>query len=134
MLQEIGLPMSLPLIILEDNQGCISYGKRTVNQSSMKHIDLKYNFLKEEIKICSGYCSGGDTGHRARALLANGKPPCGLRPRSVASGSLRPGLPGDRGGAPDQRLETFSAGILVMAKAIGIESRSRDSSTFLSNE
>ena len=27
MLQEIGLPMSSPSIILDDNKGCISYGK-----------------------------------------------------------------------------------------------------------
>ena len=41
--------MQSPLIIFEDNQGCISFGKRCVNLSSMKHIDLKYNFQKEEI-------------------------------------------------------------------------------------
>jgi hypothetical protein len=35
MLHEIGFPMTSPLIIFEDNQGCISYGKRSVNQSSM---------------------------------------------------------------------------------------------------
>jgi hypothetical protein len=50
MLHEIGFPMSEPLIIFEDNQGCISYGKRSISQSSMKHIDLKYNFLREEIQ------------------------------------------------------------------------------------
>ena len=41
--------MQSPLIIFEDNQGCISYGKLSLNQSSMKHIDLKYHFLREEI-------------------------------------------------------------------------------------
>jgi hypothetical protein len=50
MLSEIGLPMTSPLIIFEDNQGCISYGKRSLNQSAMKHIDLKYHFLQEEIQ------------------------------------------------------------------------------------
>ena len=50
MLHEIGFPMDSPTVIFEDNQGCISYGKRSVNQSSMKHIDLKYNFLRQEIQ------------------------------------------------------------------------------------
>jgi hypothetical protein len=48
-LTELEYPIDGPLIIFEDNQGCVSYGKRRLNQSSMKHIDLKYHFLREEI-------------------------------------------------------------------------------------
>ena len=50
LLVEIGLPMSSPLIIFEDNQGCISYGTLSANQSSMRHIALKYHWLRQEIK------------------------------------------------------------------------------------
>ena len=49
MLSEMGLPLTSPLVIFEDNQGCISYGTPRINQWTMKHIDLKYHFLKGEI-------------------------------------------------------------------------------------
>ncbi|XXQ31350.1 Reverse transcriptase Ty1/copia-type domain-containing protein [Plasmodiophora brassicae] len=43
------LPVPDPIVIFEDNNGCISYGTRSVNTSTMKHIDVKYHFLREEI-------------------------------------------------------------------------------------
>jgi hypothetical protein len=52
----------------------------------------------------------------------------------VTSGSLRPGLSLDQDGAPEQRLESPFDKILLLAKAIDIESRPRDSTTFLNNE
>jgi len=42
--------MSSPLTIFEDNQGCISYGTLSANQSSMRHLALKYHWVRQEIK------------------------------------------------------------------------------------
>ena len=50
MLSEIGHYMPSPPVILENNQGCIIYGKRSLNASAMKHLDLKYNMLRQNIK------------------------------------------------------------------------------------
>jgi len=50
MLSEIGHSMPSPPVIFEDNKGCISYGKRSLNASAMKHLDLKYNMLRQNIK------------------------------------------------------------------------------------
>jgi hypothetical protein len=49
LVSELRYPMDGPVVIFEDNKGCVSYGKRSLNQSSMKHIDLKFRFSREEI-------------------------------------------------------------------------------------
>jgi hypothetical protein len=49
MLAEIGLEMTKPLVIFEDNKGCISFGNNAGNKSGMRHIECKYWFLCDEI-------------------------------------------------------------------------------------
>jgi len=49
LLIEMDCPLNGPITIFEDNQGCESYGKISLNHSSMRHIALKFHFLREEI-------------------------------------------------------------------------------------
>lgn len=39
-----------PMLVYEDNQGCISILNNPANNRRVKHIDLKYNFVLEHIK------------------------------------------------------------------------------------
>ena len=50
LLEEIGFSMTTPLVIFEDNKGCISFGYNSGNRSTMTHIETKYWFLCEEIE------------------------------------------------------------------------------------
>uniref|UniRef100_A0A8D8QIS8 Copia protein n=1 Tax=Cacopsylla melanoneura TaxID=428564 RepID=A0A8D8QIS8_9HEMI len=42
----LGLP---PIVLYEDNQGCISLCKNPVHQKRSKHIDIKYHFIRENV-------------------------------------------------------------------------------------
>lgn len=48
--QELGIQLSTPILINEDNQSCIAYSKNDVNHGRAKHIDIKYHFVKDLIK------------------------------------------------------------------------------------
>ena len=37
-------------IIYEDNQGCIAIAKNHVNHERTKHIDIRYNFVREKVE------------------------------------------------------------------------------------
>jgi hypothetical protein len=49
LLIEMDCPLDGPITIFEDNQGCVSYEKISLNHSSMRQIALKFHFLREEI-------------------------------------------------------------------------------------
>lgn len=39
-----------PLIVYEDNQGCIALINNPANNKRIKHIDLKFNFVCDQVK------------------------------------------------------------------------------------
>jgi len=39
-----------PTVIYEDNQGCIAMAKNPVNHERTKHIDIRYNFVRERVE------------------------------------------------------------------------------------
>ncbi len=49
-LKELGLQSEGPITIYEDNNACIQFGKNPIHTSRMKHIDVKYFFLRELIQ------------------------------------------------------------------------------------
>lgn len=49
-LGDIGIAVKLPVEIKEDNNGCILYCQNPVNQGLTKHIDIRYNFVKDHVK------------------------------------------------------------------------------------
>ncbi|CAK9796582.1 Copia protein [Anthophora quadrimaculata] len=46
----INLDISKPIIIYEDNNGCISIANNPSNHKKSKHIDIKYHFSREQIE------------------------------------------------------------------------------------
>ncbi len=60
LLQDFGIPTSSPMVIREDNQGCIALTKNSVFHARTKHIDIKLHFIREKVKegdIIVEYCS-----------------------------------------------------------------------------
>jgi hypothetical protein len=48
-LSELGFPQNKPTILFEDNQSTISLINNAGNGSKTKHIDLRYNFIREQV-------------------------------------------------------------------------------------
>jgi hypothetical protein len=46
---DLGFPQSNASIIFEDNQSCIKFTENPVNHTRMKHINIKYHFIKEAV-------------------------------------------------------------------------------------
>lgn len=60
---EIGMSLVLPTVVYEDNQACIRISEEPREHKRMKHIDTKYNFIREKIqegKIQMRYISTSD--------------------------------------------------------------------------
>jgi len=49
LLKEIGFETEGPVVIYEDNQGCLSMAKNHRTDSLTKHIDVKYHFTRDSI-------------------------------------------------------------------------------------
>ena len=63
LLFNLGMSSEKPLEIFEDNNSTICIVKSFKNHSKMKHVDIKYNYVKDVIKddvICVTYCSIND--------------------------------------------------------------------------
>jgi hypothetical protein len=72
MLQEMGMGDNAPINILEDNQACISVGTKDIVSPKLKHIDIKYHFVRsmvQEGKIKIVYCP---MYHQATDILTKG--------------------------------------------------------------
>ena len=72
MLSELGMGDNSPIIIMEDNQACISTATRDVSSPKLKHIDIIYHFVRtmvNEGKIKIVYCP---TYHQASDILTKG--------------------------------------------------------------
>lgn len=49
LLEELGFAINQPVIIFEDNQSCIKVAEEPRAHKRMKHIDVKYHFIREAI-------------------------------------------------------------------------------------
>jgi hypothetical protein len=49
LLAELGFPQSKPTTIYEDNRACIAISKNPENHTRMKHIDVKFHFVREKV-------------------------------------------------------------------------------------
>jgi hypothetical protein len=59
LLNLVGLDMSKPIILFNDNQSAISLARNPVQHSRTKHISIRYHFLRDHIErgdICFEYC------------------------------------------------------------------------------
>ena len=50
LIEEIQLPLKTPIILMEDNQGCIAIAENQGNHSRTKHIDIKNHFIRDKIQ------------------------------------------------------------------------------------
>jgi hypothetical protein len=72
MLNEMGMGDNAPITTLEDNQACISIGLRDIAPPKLKHIDIKYHYVRtmvQEGQIKVVYCP---TYHQAADILTKG--------------------------------------------------------------
>jgi hypothetical protein len=63
LLRDMGVSLTAPTIIKEDNQGCIELTKSTKHHARTKHIDIRYHFIRERIEsrdIQITYCATAD--------------------------------------------------------------------------
>lgn len=62
-LTDIKLTLNEPIVIYEDNNGCISIANNPTDHKRSKHIDIKYHFTREKIQkkvITVKYLSTGE--------------------------------------------------------------------------
>ena len=50
MFEELGLPVSQPTIIREDNKACQLFADHASNFGRTTHIDVRYHFVRERIQ------------------------------------------------------------------------------------
>lgn len=50
LLKELGINCNEPVVIYEDNQSCISIANDSKESKRMKHLDIKYNFIRCDCK------------------------------------------------------------------------------------
>jgi hypothetical protein len=50
LLNDFDVASEEPTVIYEDNQGCIAMAKNPVNHERTKHIDIRYNFVRERVE------------------------------------------------------------------------------------
>jgi hypothetical protein len=51
LLKELGLLQNERSIIWEDNQGCIKLAENEVVHGRSKHIDIRYHFVRERVRV-----------------------------------------------------------------------------------
>ena len=60
LLTSVGVVVDKPIIIKEDNQGAIAIAKDPVKHTRAKHIDIRFHFLRDIVKLRDielGYCA-----------------------------------------------------------------------------
>jgi hypothetical protein len=63
LLTDLGVDVSSPTMILEDNQGAIDLSKNPKHHNRTKHIDVSYHFTRERMamkEVDVGYIPTGD--------------------------------------------------------------------------
>lgn len=71
---EFGVQLDSPLIIYEDNQSCIQIAKEPRDQKRLKHIDIRYNFVRERIENQEIEVQYIPTGDQVADLFTKGLP------------------------------------------------------------
>ena len=69
MLQELGMDLREPVLMLEDNQACIQLADKNMASPRLKHVDIRYHYVRtmvQEKKIEIIYCP---TYHQAADML-----------------------------------------------------------------
>ncbi|MFN9955657.1 MAG: Ty1/Copia family ribonuclease HI, partial [bacterium] len=69
MLQELGMDLREPVLMLEDNQACIQLADKNMASPRLKHVDIRYHYVRtmaQENKIEIAYCP---TYHQAAEIL-----------------------------------------------------------------
>jgi hypothetical protein len=72
MLQELGMGDVAPITLLEDNQACMDIAGKDIASPKLKHIDIRYHFVRtmlRENKIQLVYCPSY---HQAADILTKG--------------------------------------------------------------
>ena len=72
MLQEMGMGDNAPVSIMEDNQACMEIAGKDIVSPKLKHIDIRYYFVRtmlHEGKIQLIYCP---TYHQAANIVTKG--------------------------------------------------------------
>ena len=72
MLQELGMGDVSPITLLEDNQACMDIAGKDIASPKLKHIDIRYHFVRtmlRENKIQLVYCPSY---HQAADILTKG--------------------------------------------------------------
>ena len=49
LLEQMGIEVSKPIVLKEDNQACIDFSKNPGNHKRSKHIDCRYHFVRERV-------------------------------------------------------------------------------------
>ncbi len=107
MLQELGMGDVSPITLLEDNQACMDIAGKDIASPKLKHIDIRYHFVRtmlRENKIQLVYCPSY---HQAADILTKGVDALAfLRHRATLMGlPFRP-----RGGVSDSVSHQQDAG------------------------
>ena len=58
-LPTMGIRISLPMTVMEDNQACIQIADNPISQRRTRHIDIRYHFVREYIEdgtVSVKYC------------------------------------------------------------------------------
>ena len=77
--EELGVTNTGPTLIFEDNQGAISMAKNPVFHKRMKHVQIRYHFVREAVEqgtITSSIAEQTtcwQTGSRKHWLVTNSK-------------------------------------------------------------
>ncbi|XP_062703498.1 uncharacterized protein LOC134285956 [Aedes albopictus] len=71
---EFGVDPDSPVVIFEDNQSCIQVAKEPRDQKRLKHIDIRYNFVRERIEEHEIEVQYIPTGKQVADLLTKGLP------------------------------------------------------------
>ena len=50
LLKDLGMPVTKPIRIGEDNKSCIEHAKNPTNHSRMKHIEIKWHYTRELVE------------------------------------------------------------------------------------
>ena len=69
MLQELGMDLKEPVLMMEDNQACMQLADKDMASPRLKHVDIRYHYVKtmaQEKKIEIAYCP---TYHQAADIL-----------------------------------------------------------------
>ena len=74
MIESLGLDISAPTVIFEDNQGAISLYQKYSSHSRTKHIDIRHHFVTEAVEKGQVNLKYLPSEHVAADILTKGLP------------------------------------------------------------